>query len=150
MLHVPGRPQSIQIKATGPDDAVGQISEAYFPINALIIHKRADVAVALLILDFLKLLHQIIDPVLKLRVALGRVHQANSGKIMSGYVAGKLSSGAVPTAIWFGCSFQSGAQGAPQEASARNGASPDPATTRALLCQRISEVLGVRVCRIVK
>ena len=43
-----------------------------------------------------------------------------------------------------------GAQGAPQEASARNGASPDPATTRALLCQRISEVLGVRVCRIVK
>jgi hypothetical protein len=29
-------------------------------------------------------------------------------------------------------------------------ASPDPATTRALLCQRISEILGVRVCRIVK
>jgi hypothetical protein len=43
-----------------------------------------------------------------------------------------------------------GAQGAPQEASAGNGASPDPATTRALLCQRISETLGVRVCRIVK
>lgn len=33
-----------------------------------------------------------------------------------------------------------GAQGAPQEPGARNGASPDPATTRALLCQRISEI----------
>jgi hypothetical protein len=43
-----------------------------------------------------------------------------------------------------------GAQGAPQEPGARNGATPDPATTRALLCQRISEILGVRVCRIVK
>ncbi len=43
-----------------------------------------------------------------------------------------------------------GAQGAPQEPGARNGLSPDPATTRALLCQRISEILGVRVCRIVK
>ncbi|MGD0775060.1 MAG: hypothetical protein ABSC05_19770 [Candidatus Solibacter sp.] len=43
-----------------------------------------------------------------------------------------------------------GAQGAPQEADARIAASPDPATTRALLCQRISEILGVRVCRIVK
>ncbi len=43
-----------------------------------------------------------------------------------------------------------GAQGAPQEAGSRNGASPDPATTKALLCQRISEILGIRVCRILK
>jgi hypothetical protein len=43
-----------------------------------------------------------------------------------------------------------GAQGAPKEAGAGNGASPDPATKRALLCLRISEILGVRVCRIVK
>jgi hypothetical protein len=49
-----------------------------------------------------------------------------------------------------GNSAPPGAQGAPQEAGARNGASPDPATARALLCQRISEILGVRVCRIVK
>lgn len=43
-----------------------------------------------------------------------------------------------------------GAQGAQQEAGPRNGATPDPAITKALLCQRISEVLGVRICRIVK
>jgi hypothetical protein len=43
-----------------------------------------------------------------------------------------------------------GAQGAPQEAGAGNGASPDPATAKALLCERISAVLGVRICRLVK
>jgi hypothetical protein len=43
-----------------------------------------------------------------------------------------------------------GAQDAPREAGSRNHASPDPATARALLCQRISEILGVRICRLVK
>jgi hypothetical protein len=49
-----------------------------------------------------------------------------------------------------GGTAHSGARGAPQEANAGNGASPDPSTARALLCQRISEILGVRICRIVK
>lgn len=45
---------------------------------------------------------------------------------------------------------QQGAPVAPQDMGSPNGATPDPATVKALLCQRISDVLGVRVCRIVK
>jgi hypothetical protein len=58
--------------------------------------------------------------------------------------------GAPPFGATTGNPAPPGNRVAPQEAGARNGASPDPATTRALLCQRISEILGVRVCRIVK
>jgi len=43
-----------------------------------------------------------------------------------------------------------GAHVAPEAPGSRNSASPDPATTRALLCQHISQVLGVRICRFVK
>ncbi len=43
-----------------------------------------------------------------------------------------------------------GAHGAPQATWSRNSASPDPATAKALLCQHISEILGVRICRLVK
>jgi len=43
-----------------------------------------------------------------------------------------------------------GAHGAPQATRSRNSASPDPATAKALVCQYISEILGVRICRLVK
>ena len=43
-----------------------------------------------------------------------------------------------------------GADGAPEATGWRNGASPDPATAKALLCQQISQILGVRICRLVK
>jgi hypothetical protein len=45
---------------------------------------------------------------------------------------------------------QQGAPVAPEDMGSPNGATPDPATVKALLCQRISAVLGVRICRIVK
>jgi hypothetical protein len=40
--------------------------------------------------------------------------------------------------------------GASEAAGSRNSASPDPATAKALLCQQISQILGVRICRLVK
>ena len=43
-----------------------------------------------------------------------------------------------------------GDHGAPLAPGLGNSASPDPAIARALLCQQISEVLGVRICRLVK
>jgi hypothetical protein len=43
-----------------------------------------------------------------------------------------------------------GGHGAPQEEGSRNSASPDPAIAKALLCQHSSEILGVRICRLVK
>jgi hypothetical protein len=43
-----------------------------------------------------------------------------------------------------------GAPVAPGEVGSTDGATPDPATAKALMCQRISEILGVRICRIVK
>jgi hypothetical protein len=43
-----------------------------------------------------------------------------------------------------------GAHVAPEAPGSRNSASPDPATARALLCQHISQILGVRICRFVK
>ena len=43
-----------------------------------------------------------------------------------------------------------GAQGAPREAGPGNPASPDPAAERASLCQRISQILGIRIRRLVK
>lgn len=43
-----------------------------------------------------------------------------------------------------------GAPIAPEEVGLSGEATPDPATIKALLCQRISDVLGVRICRIVK
>jgi hypothetical protein len=49
-----------------------------------------------------------------------------------------------------GNSVPPGAHGAAQAAGSGNSASPDPAIARALLCQQISEVLGVRICRLVK
>ena len=49
-----------------------------------------------------------------------------------------------------GNSAPPGAHVAPQAAGLGNSASPDPAIARALLCQQISEVLGVLICRLVK
>jgi len=43
-----------------------------------------------------------------------------------------------------------GEHGAPQATGSGHSASLDPATARALLCERISDVLGVRICRLVK
>ena len=43
-----------------------------------------------------------------------------------------------------------GAHGASEAPGSRNCASPDPATAKALLCQHISQILGVRICRFVK
>jgi hypothetical protein len=43
-----------------------------------------------------------------------------------------------------------GEHGAPQAMGLGNGATPDPAIAKALLCQQISEILGVPICRLVK
>lgn len=61
--------------------------------------------------------------------------------------AAVLAAGAGPTAANVA---PPGGHGALHATGSSNGASPDPATTRALLCQQISEVLGVRICRFVK
>jgi hypothetical protein len=58
--------------------------------------------------------------------------------------------GAPPLAATTGLAAPSGAPVAPGEGGTTNTATLDPAAAKALLCERISAVLGVRVCRLVK
>jgi hypothetical protein len=58
--------------------------------------------------------------------------------------------GAPPLAATTGLAAPSGAPVAPGEGGTTNTATLDPAAAKALLCERISAVLGVRICRIVK
>lgn len=58
--------------------------------------------------------------------------------------------GASPFPAATGPTAPSAAPVAPGAGGSANGATLDPAATKALLCERISAVLGVRVCRLVK
>ena len=120
VLDVPGGPHSVQIEAAGFNDAVGQFAETPLAVHHFapapaaagagsgvgagpaargVGHERAQVAIALFVLNFLQFADEIVRALLELRIAGGGVHITDGGKIVPGDVAGELAARAVPAPV---------------------------------------------------
>ncbi len=98
VLDIPRRPQPVQVKASGADFSFAQVLESHLAIYTLRIQQRANVAVALRVLNALQLRNKIVDALLEAHIARDRVHGADGGKVVSCDVSGELPPGAIPTA----------------------------------------------------
>ncbi len=95
--------------------AVGQIvrprlAAAPLPHARLVAQQRAQVAVAVLVLNFLHFLDDVVGPLFEPLVARGGIHQAHAGQIVSGDMPGELPAvDGVPAAVAFRLGLQAGA-----------------------------------------
>src|SRR4030095_17036221 len=92
--RVPRRPETVQIEETRLD-----VSLAYFGKLLPQSFNRAEVAVAIFVLDLLHLLHDVICSLLEAWIAVRDKHQRHSRQIMPGDVTGEISAVAIPTRI---------------------------------------------------
>ena len=102
--RVPGRPLSVQIECGGANFTPSQLAEGLLPS-----FQRAQVAIAVRVLDFFQLPHDVIRPLLEARVARGGPHQAHRREVMTGDVTGEVPAVPVPAAVRLGLRLEAGA-----------------------------------------
>ncbi len=111
--HIPGRPEAVQVEAARVDGALRERLVERLRRHAVPVELRADVPVAVRVLDGLQLAHQVIRPRLESRVARRCPHQADRRQVVPGDVARQLTAAAVPAAVPVGLRLE--ARGLAQE-----------------------------------
>src|ERR1700748_2509627 len=109
VLDVPWRPEAVEVEVAGVGFAFATLLESDLAVDALCVHEGADVAVFLRVLNGLQLCDEVVGALLETYVTCGRVHQADSGEIVSGNVSGELAAGTVPTAVTLRLGVETGA-----------------------------------------
>jgi hypothetical protein len=108
MLHVPRRPETVQIEASRPDHAVAQVDESLLSIDALAVKQGADISVALCVLNLFQLIHDVVGALFESGVAGGCPHQTDRREVMPCDMSGQVSSRTIPSAIAFCFGLESG------------------------------------------
>jgi hypothetical protein len=103
--RVPGGPEAIEIEAGGSDVAFRDLVERLASPR-----QRAQIAVAVLVLDDLQLADDVVGAFLETPIAGGGPHQADGRKIVSGDVPGQVSIVAVPAAVPLGLRLEARAR----------------------------------------
>src|SRR6185437_11157492 len=99
VLDIPGRPQAVEVEASGADLTLAQVFKLNLASHTLRILLCADVAVALRVLNLLQLRNHLVGALFEAHVARGRVHHADRGEIVTCNVSGELPPTTVPTAV---------------------------------------------------